>query len=42
MGEYKWEQLGYEYELQDTEEPSIDATNSAKAIFEKYNLPVVG
>lgn len=42
MGEYKWEQLGYAYDLHDTVEPSIEATNAAKAIFEKYNLPVVG
>lgn len=41
MGEYKWEQLGYEYSLADTHEPSIDETNKAHAIFAKYNLPVV-
>ena len=41
MGEYKWEQLGYEYELKETQEPSVEVTNAAKAIFEKYNLPVV-
>lgn len=40
MGEFKWEQLGYEYTLGDTEEPSIDDTNKACAIFEKYNLPI--
>lgn len=42
MGEYKWEQLGYEYSLTDTKEPSKEATDAAVEIFKKYNLPVVG
>lgn len=42
MGEYKWEQLGYDYTLTDTKEPSKEATDAAVAIFKKYNLPVVG
>lgn len=41
MGEYKWEQLGYEYTLTDTKEPSVDETNAAADIFKKYNLPVI-
>lgn len=42
MGEFKWEQLGYDYALGDTEEPTQDLVLSAKAIFEKYNLPIHG
>ena len=42
MGEYKWEQLGYEYSLTDTKEPSVDETNAAADIFKKYNLPIIG
>lgn len=40
MGEFKWEQLGYDYALGDTLEPTKDVVLSAKAIFEKYNLPI--
>lgn len=40
MGEYKWEQLGYEYELFDTEQPSKTEVEKAKNIFQKYNLPI--
>lgn len=40
MGEYKWEQLGYKYELADTVEPNKDEVTRAKAIFQKYNLPI--
>lgn len=40
MGEYKWEQLGYEYELLDTEEPTKDDVTKAKSIFLKYGLSV--
>lgn len=39
MGEYKWEQLGYNYALADTMEPSKTAVEEAKAIFKKYHLP---
>lgn len=42
MGEYKWEQLGYEYALTATKEPSIEETNNAAAIFKKYHLPIIG
>lgn len=41
MGEYKWEQLGYEYALTDTKEPSIEETKAAAAIFKSYNLPII-
>ena len=41
MGEYKWEQLGYDYALTDTKEPTVDETNAAADIFRKYNLPVI-
>ena len=41
MGEYKWEQLGYDYALTDTKEPSKDETDAAAAIFKKYNLPII-
>ncbi|MGL5674905.1 MAG: pyruvate formate-lyase-activating protein [Cellulosilyticaceae bacterium] len=40
MGEFKWAQLGYEYALLDTEEPSKDEVTKAKNIFLKYDLPV--
>lgn len=42
MGEYKWEQLGYDYTLADTKEPSVDETNVAVHIFKKHNLPIIG
>lgn len=40
MGEFKWEQLGYEYSLLDTEQPSKSEVEKAKTIFQKYNLPI--
>ncbi|WP_070001135.1 pyruvate formate-lyase-activating protein [Cellulosilyticum sp. I15G10I2] len=40
MGEYKWEQLGYKYELADTIEPDLSEVTAAQEIFRKYNLPV--
>lgn len=40
LGEFKWEQLGYEYALEDTDEPSKDEVQLAKDIFLKYNLPI--
>ncbi|MDF2613288.1 MAG: pflA [Clostridia bacterium] len=40
MGEYKWEQLGYKYELTDTIEPSKAEVLKAQDIFRKYNLPI--
>ncbi len=41
MGEYKWDQLGYEYTLKDTKEPSVAETNHCISIFHKYDLPVI-
>jgi pyruvate formate lyase activating enzyme len=40
MGEYKWESLGYDYRLQDTEPPSPAEVERAIAIFQKYHLTV--
>lgn len=40
MGEYKWEQIGYQYELADTPEPTKLEVLEAKEIFKKYNLPI--
>lgn len=40
MGEYKWEQLGYEYALADTQEPTRESVTETKQIFKKYNLPI--
>ncbi|HOA79615.1 MAG TPA: pyruvate formate-lyase-activating protein [Defluviitaleaceae bacterium] len=40
MGEYKWEELGYDYKLKDTPTPSKELLNTAKEIFKKYNLKI--
>ena len=40
MGEYKWEQLGYQYQLKDTLPPSPELVATTKEIFSQY-LPVV-
>lgn len=40
MGEYKWEQLGYDYKLTDTPSPEPEDVKMAKDILLKYNLPV--
>ena len=40
MGEYKWEQLGYDYQLTDTPSPEAEDVKIAKDIFLKYNLPI--
>ena len=39
--EYKWEQIGYEYKLKDTEEPTPEEVSTAINIFQKYGLAVV-
>lgn len=36
MGEYKWEELGYDYKLKDTPEPEDDIVQQAKSIFAQY------
>ncbi|TCT13128.1 pyruvate formate lyase activating enzyme [Natranaerovirga pectinivora] len=40
MGEFKWEELGYEYKLKNTPEPTNEEVKKAKSIFESYNLNV--
>ncbi len=40
MGEYKWEQLGYDYQLTDTPSPEKEDVDMANNIFLKYNLPI--
>lgn len=40
MGEYKWEQLGYNYQLQDTEPPSPELMHNTLEIFRRYGLYV--
>ncbi|MGF1539463.1 MAG: pyruvate formate-lyase-activating protein [Pleurocapsa sp.] len=38
MGEYKWEQLGYEYQLKDTPPASPELVNTTKKIFAEYGI----
>jgi len=38
MGKYKWERLGIEYELAQTEPPSLEAVARAVAIFRAAGL----
>jgi pyruvate formate lyase activating enzyme len=40
MGEYKWEQLGYEYRLTDTQPPSPEQVEWAISTFRKHGLTV--
>ncbi|WP_432665756.1 pyruvate formate-lyase-activating protein [Wukongibacter baidiensis] len=40
MGEYKWEELGYEYKLKETDPPDENMIEAAKCIFKKYELNV--
>ncbi|MFP4134173.1 MAG: pyruvate formate-lyase-activating protein [Halothece sp.] len=40
MGAYKWEQLGYEYQLQDATPPSPELIASTISIFQSYGLKV--
>ena len=40
MGEYKWEQLGYDYQLKDTPSASPELVDRAKAIFQEYGIQV--
>lgn len=37
MGEYKWENLGYDYKLKDTLEPSDDLIEKIIKLFKSYN-----
>ena len=41
MGEYKWEELGYKYELTETKEPTKEEILNAMSIFKAHNLNVV-
>lgn len=41
MGKYKWNELGLNYELADTPEPSSEEIESARKIFRKYNINVI-
>lgn len=41
MGEYKWQELGLEYKLKDTNEPSKDLMTQAMTIFKQHNLNVI-
>ena len=40
MGEYKWEQLGYEYLLQDTPPAPLELVETAQKIFQEYGIEV--
>lgn len=40
MGEYKWHELGMEYKLANTKEPSKELMEKVKTIFEKYGKEV--
>lgn len=41
MGEYKWESLGYEYQLKNTEPPSLENIQNVQNIFKKYGITTV-
>ena len=38
LGEYKWEELGFKYELEDVEAPKEESINKTKEIFKDYGL----
>ncbi|MBE9046755.1 pyruvate formate lyase-activating protein [Pleurocapsales cyanobacterium LEGE 10410] len=40
MGEYKWERLGYEYQLKDAPPASPELVATAKNIFQEYGIKV--
>ena len=40
MGEYKWQQLGYDYQLHNTPPASPEDVEKAREIFHKYKLPI--
>lgn len=40
LGEYKWEELGLEYKLKDTKEPTQQRIENAINIFKKYELNI--
>lgn len=41
FGEYKWENLGYDYKLKDTTPPSKEDIEKVRQIFKKNNLPIM-
>ena len=41
MGEFKWQELGLQYELANTPSPSPEAVQQAKQIFSSRGLRVV-
>jgi len=41
MGEYKWEQLGYDYQLKETQPPTPEQMQAAQAIFRSRGITVV-
>ncbi|NMA87361.1 MAG: pyruvate formate lyase-activating protein [Tissierellia bacterium] len=41
LGEYKWEELGYNYELENTPVPEGEIVQEVKNVFEKYGFNVV-
>ncbi|OON98385.1 MAG: pyruvate formate-lyase 1-activating enzyme [Epulopiscium sp. Nele67-Bin004] len=42
MGEFKWEELGYDYKLKDTQSPEKELVDQAKTIFKNHKLPIFG
>jgi pyruvate formate lyase activating enzyme len=40
IGEYKWEQLGYQYLLKNIPEPSPELVGKTKEIFKQYGIEV--
>lgn len=41
LGEYKWEQLGYDYQLKETQPPTAEQVQAVHAIFHSRGLNVV-
>lgn len=41
MGEYKWEQLGYEYQLKQTQPPTAEQVQAVQTIFRSRNINAV-
>lgn len=41
MGEYKWEQLGYNYQLKEMQPPTAEQVQAIHAVFQRRGIPVV-
>lgn len=41
LGEYKWQELGYNYQLKEALEPTTSQIQSVKRIFEQYGLSIL-